>query len=237
MINKRQAHILSLVVSEFIATAQPVASKTIVDKFQLEVSPATVRNDMAVLEAVGYLRQPHTSSGRIPTENGYRFYLANFVDSRCSNRIRAPLRRAVNDEEVMQKKLHSLANVLVELSGETALASLITSPCTNWMHYSGIANLFEKPDFKSVEMMRTLSSIVDGFDGVLSKMFDTIDKDINIWIGEENPFGSQISTVMVKYKLPNGMTGLLGLVGPHRMDYEKNIRLLAEARNLLDEEV
>ncbi len=236
MINQRQAHILSLVVSEFISTAEPVASGTIVGKYGLDVSPATVRNDMAVLEAVGYLRQPHTSAGRVPTENGYRFYLEHFVDPRCGAHVRAPLRRAVVEKVETQQKLHRLVDALVDLSGETALASLTTSENANWLHYSGIANLFDKPDFGSIEMMRSLSSIVDGFEKVLTNLFDNFDKDMNVWIGAENPFGPQVSTVMVKYKLPNGMTGLLGLVGPHRMDYEKNIKLLHEARNLLNED-
>lgn len=237
MINERQAHILSLVVGEFIATAQPVASGTITRKFNLSVSPATVRNDMAVLEAVGLLRQPHTSAGRVPTEEGYRFYLANFVDQRCSRRVCAPIRRASEDTNDARQKLRRIARALVELSGETAVSSLATSPKAHWMHYSGISNLFGKPDFSDVETMRSLSSIIDQFDDVLRGMFDRIDSDVNVWIGGENPFGDQVATVMVKYQLPSRMTGLLGLVGPLRMDYEKNIRLLSEAKNVLDHEV
>ncbi|MCH8049582.1 DeoR family transcriptional regulator, partial [Patescibacteria group bacterium] len=77
--NDRQAYILSAIIDEYIDTAQPVASKTLVEKYDLGVSPATARNDMVHLEKIGYLRQPHPSSGRVPTEDGYRFYLETCV--------------------------------------------------------------------------------------------------------------------------------------------------------------
>lgn len=230
MINQRQALLLSLIVKEFIETAQPVASKLMVEKYNLEISPATVRNDMAVLEELGMLRQPHTSSGRIPTEDGYRFYLQNFVDRKCSAKVRAPLRVASEVDDV-KERLRQIAKALVELSGETAISSLNSQ----WNHYAGIANLFEKPDFFDVQTLRDLSNTVDQFDAVLNKLYDQVDSEVNVWIGGENPFGNQVATVMVKYQLPDGITGLLGLVGPLRMNYEKNIRLITEAKNLLDE--
>lgn len=232
MINERQAHLLSLIVQEFIATAQPIASKTIVDKHQLNVSSATARTDMVMLEELGFLRQPHTSSGRVPTENGYRFYLEHFVDPTCSARVSAPLKRACNDNDDVQLKLRHIAKTLVELSGETAISSLNAQ----WNHYAGISKLFEKPDFHDMKTLRELSEIVDQFDDVLRGMYDQIGKDVNIWIGGENPFGNNIATILVQYKLQNGMTGLLGLVGPERMDYKRNIHLLTEAKNLLDAE-
>src|SRR5438132_5415370 len=77
MLDDRKAAILRAVVEEYIETAQPVGSATVARKPDLAVSPATVRNEMGVLEREGYLTQPHTSAGRIPTDKGYRF----FVDS------------------------------------------------------------------------------------------------------------------------------------------------------------
>lgn len=71
----RQELILSLVVRRFIETGQPVGSKTLVDHYTLDVSPATVRNELAVLDQLGYLSQLHTSAGRIPTELGYRYFV------------------------------------------------------------------------------------------------------------------------------------------------------------------
>src|SRR3990172_5686785 len=75
MLTERRQRLLHLIVDEYITTAQPVASGAIVQKYRLPVSPATVRNEMALLEEEGYIGQPHTSAGRIPTDRGYRYYV------------------------------------------------------------------------------------------------------------------------------------------------------------------
>src|SRR5580658_8188316 len=74
-LDKRKAYILATVVYEYIATAEPVGSQSLTLKYNLGISSATVRNEMAELEAGGYLVQPHTSSGRIPSDSGYRTYV------------------------------------------------------------------------------------------------------------------------------------------------------------------
>ncbi|WP_322487408.1 heat-inducible transcriptional repressor HrcA [Chloroflexus sp.] len=79
-LTERRQTILKLVVQEFVDTATPVASETLVRKYRLPVSPATVRNDMAALEELGFLTHPHTSGGRIPTDAGYRFFVENLME-------------------------------------------------------------------------------------------------------------------------------------------------------------
>jgi heat-inducible transcriptional repressor len=76
-LDERKAYILATVVYEYVATAEPVASQTLTQKYNLGVSSATVRNEMAELEAAGYLVQPHTSAGRVPSDAGYRTYVAS----------------------------------------------------------------------------------------------------------------------------------------------------------------
>ena len=83
-LDDRKAAILRAIVEEHIPTAQPVGSQTIARSRDLGVSSATVRNDMTVLEREGYLVQPHTSAGRMPTDRGYRFFVDNFDSSRGS---------------------------------------------------------------------------------------------------------------------------------------------------------
>ena len=72
MLSSRRQRVLEALIEEYVAYAQPVGSRTLVDRYELGVSPATVRNELSVLEGEGYLRSPHTSSGRIPTDIGYR---------------------------------------------------------------------------------------------------------------------------------------------------------------------
>lgn len=80
VLTERRQYILKLVVQEFIESAIPVASETLVRKYKLRVSPATVRNDLAALEELGYLTHLHTSAGRIPTDAGYRYFVENLMD-------------------------------------------------------------------------------------------------------------------------------------------------------------
>ena len=103
MLTARMIEILKAIVDEFVMTAEPVGSKTLVDKYHLDYSSATIRNDMAALESLGYLEKPHTSAGRIPSNKGYQFYcehllkkdideevkyaLTNIFDKKASNNI------------------------------------------------------------------------------------------------------------------------------------------------------
>ena len=76
----RQLEILRAIVDEYVATEEPVGSKVIAEKHGLGVSPATIRNDMAVLEDAGLIKQPHTSAGRIPTNSGYRMFVDKIAE-------------------------------------------------------------------------------------------------------------------------------------------------------------
>ena len=78
--DQRKRRILQAVTEDYIASAEPVGSRTIARKYQLGVSPATIRNEMADLEEAGYLEQPHTSAGRIPSDKGYRYYVDALLD-------------------------------------------------------------------------------------------------------------------------------------------------------------
>ncbi len=227
--NERLQRILAATVQEYVKTAEPVASSTIASNYRLDVSPATIRNDMAVLEEEGYLRQPHTSSGRVPTEEGYRFYLQLIRQHSRKLGARKELREVAQgtDEDMMQ----GMARALSQISGETALVSLDASRNQT----TGISNLFSKPDFQDVETLRTLSHIVDRLDEVMKTVFDDVEKEVRVFIGNENPFGKEVATIVAKYRLPSGATGMIGLMGPMRMDYEKNLQLLEEVRAVLDQ--
>lgn len=79
-LSERQRTILMLVIREYIDSAQPVGSRHLVERYRLDLSPATVRNEMSALTEMGYLRQPHTSAGRVPTEEGYRLFVSQLMN-------------------------------------------------------------------------------------------------------------------------------------------------------------
>ncbi|TAK03599.1 hypothetical protein EPO34_00350 [Patescibacteria group bacterium] len=230
----RQESILKLVVEEYIATAEPVGSRALCDKHRLECSPATVRNDMAALEEAGYLRAPHTSAGRVPTEKAFVYYLRHFVEGKASGEERdagREMKKAVRDEEGDENTVHMLAKTLSELSGEMVIAAFDRSSS----YYAGVGNLMSKPDFGDLEVVRALSLMVDRFDLIVRDIFDNVPQQPRVMIGRENPFGKDMASVMVKFRLPSGHIAILGLVGPMRMDYGRNIALLEQAKELLDE--
>jgi heat-inducible transcriptional repressor len=166
----------------------------------------------------------------VPTEKAYEFYLRNFVGHKRGGRSSKKLRQAMSQAEDGEAALRSLAKKLVDLSGETAIVAF--DPRRSF--YTGVANLFQKPEFRDLEVLRSLSQIVDRFDEVAGEIFDSISSEPQVMIGKENPFGEDMAAILVKYQLPNKITGFLGLLGPLRMDYEKNLALIEEAKELLD---
>src|SRR3989338_10527945 len=78
-LDKRQSSVLEAIIREYIRTAEPVGSMAVTERYKIAASPATVRNDMAELESAGFIRHPHTSAGRVPTEAAYQYYVDNFL--------------------------------------------------------------------------------------------------------------------------------------------------------------
>ncbi len=122
-LDERKAAILRAVVEEYVETAQPVGSQTIARDPALQVSSATVRNDMTILEREGYLAQPHTSAGRIPTDRGYRYFVDHFT---TSGSLPAGQRRAVSDffasaHQAVEDLLTETSQLLARVSRHAAL--------------------------------------------------------------------------------------------------------------------
>src|ERR1700757_4949650 len=109
-LDKRKAFILATVVYEYINTAEPVGSVTLTQKYNLGVSSATIRNEMAELEAEGYLVQPHTSAGRIPSDSGYRTYV---------DRLMQPEELATDDRRRIRDGLRDESRELDEIIDNT----------------------------------------------------------------------------------------------------------------------
>ena len=130
MLSKRQSRILESVISAYVETATPVASQFISRKYQLSASPATVRNEMAELEAQEYLSQPHTSSGRVPTDKGYRFYVEWLMDEeQLSWEEQQTIRHQFHQAEQGQEAWAHLAASVLAQAVENA--AVVTPPRTD----------------------------------------------------------------------------------------------------------
>ena len=126
-LTSRQKIILSLIVHEHTRTAQPVASKTLIEDFGLQISSATVRNEMNTLTELGLIRQPHTSAGRVPTEEGYRFFVSNLVQQTA---LPTATRNTISHQFYQSRRGldHWLPLAASVLANQSQAVSLVTAP-------------------------------------------------------------------------------------------------------------
>ena len=127
VLSERQKLILSLIVHEYTRTAQPVGSNAMLEQFNLSMSSATIRNEMAQLTEMGYLRQPYTSAGRVPTEEGYRFFVSNLTQQATlpTATMRMISHQFYQSRQDLDQWLRLAASVLAKQSQG---ASLVTAP-------------------------------------------------------------------------------------------------------------
>ncbi|MFD2657222.1 heat-inducible transcriptional repressor HrcA [Gracilibacillus thailandensis] len=123
MLTERQIQVLQVIIDEFIQTAQPIGSRAIAKKEDISFSPATIRNEMADLEELGFIEKTHTSSGRVPSEKGYRFYVDNLMSPfRLSNQDMGMIQRTFEREMIeFEKVVQKSARVLSDLTNYTSI--------------------------------------------------------------------------------------------------------------------
>jgi len=227
MINERKKFLLETIIKEYIDSAQPVSSGTLVNKYDLDISPATVRNEMMALEEEGFIYQPHTSAGRIPTEKAYNLYLEEIVDKEDDKKFLASHQKNLDDvfdyNETAYKKT---AKLISEISGGTVFWAFHK----NDLFYTGISNLFSQPEFKQVDVVCDVSEIIDRLEEIIDEIFEDLEEGEKVFIGSKNPFGSFLSSVILKYKVEN-KSAVLGIIGPLRMNYEKNLGIIKYIKN------
>lgn len=225
-ITDRQQKLLKAIVKEFIDTAEAVGSINLLDKYNFELSSATIRNEMAELVLRGYLYKKHTSAGRIPTTRGWRFFVDEIDKDKGVNYIAATVKSNVESnliklrDEKSQLVRQSL-NFLAMLS-ENATVGLVG----NDLYYSGLANLTDIPEMKDEDKLKGILSILEDY-YTLSDVFQKSDNDgdVNVLIGEEETGKKEFagySVLFTKIELKNS-TGFLAVIGPNRMDYQKII--------------
>lgn len=127
MLSERQANLLKIIVGEYVASAAPVASSSLVKKYQLPVSSATVRNEMAELEENGFVTHPHTSAGRVPSDRGYRYYVESLPEPLpLPEPVRRAIRREFRQVELAIEVWSRLAATI--LARVVQNAALVTAP-------------------------------------------------------------------------------------------------------------
>lgn len=137
---ERRFEVLRAIVADFVATKEPIGSKALVEQHNLGVSSATVRNDMAVLEAEGYITQPHTSSGRVPTEKGYREFVDRLEDVKpLSAAERRAIQKFLESGVDLDDVLRRAVRLLAQLTRQVAIVQYPTLSTSTVRHLEVIA--------------------------------------------------------------------------------------------------
>ncbi|MDE2312320.1 MAG: hypothetical protein KGJ93_04530 [Patescibacteria group bacterium] len=232
-ITPRQAKILAAIVKENCDSCEPVASQDLAGKYNFDVSPATIRNEMQVLEKNGYITQPHTSAGRVPTDKGFRFFVNQLMD-----RVQLTLK----EQDVLKREMMKLQIAHAEmgrriaklLSEHSQTASFALFP--EEMSTTGLSNILDNPALPA-EDAKEIAQFFDNIDQYAEKMMQDYASSSKpeTFIGKELSLSkkSDYSMIISGLKLPSGKKGVIGLIGPKSMRYEKNLSLMEYIAKLL----
>ncbi len=241
-LSPRQQNILKTLVAEHIKKAIPVGSKELLKRLDLEISPATIRHEMSVLEQQGLLKQPHTSAGRVPTDKGYRVYVKSLMSG--------PLARERKEQELVRRlgriKHHysALARDLCELLADYTDQAVITQS-GDTAERSGLSNLINLPELKNDEIAKAVTEIFDKPESMLKRLAKSKKRKtlqlavldgapVQVYIGPDTGIGKYPLSVLVSsFVADDGHQGHLILVGPSRMRYRRNVALLSYISRLL----
>ena len=237
-ITQRQTEILCQIIEEYAETASPVGSVTLAKLFG--VSPATIRAEMARLEAFGLIAQPHTSAGRVPTDAGYRFYVNNLdgvnnigrdeAERRSLERGAHALEVRVSSQSRADTAIRGAVDALVELTGNLGLATI-----GGQLYLAGISRLFTQPEFGDTRRVQAVAKLLDNLEPWLREAAPG--EALNIFIGHENPIGknSEVSLIISKFRSPFSDRSYIGVLGPTRQNYSRVMSLVKYAGNMLEE--
>lgn len=235
MLSLRQRNILSAVIRGYIDSASPVGSRELVEKYHFKLSPATIRNEMSELEKKGYIHQPHTSAGRVPTDLGYRYFIDALMKKRkMTKHEQKELQLEFLKTKTKYKQLaRATSQFLSQMTNSLALSGFFDSEeLWDW----GMPKLLSQPEFSDRAQIQKLSTYLEKLEENSKKISKKIkNKKVDIYIGKKNPLVPLENCAMVVsgFKTKDNKKGFIILIGPKRMKYAKNISLVDYITKLL----
>ena len=242
----RQTSLLKTIIDEYIETAEAVGSENLDKKYNLGVSPATIRNEMVALTKAGYLKQPHTSAGRIPTPTAMKFYIDQLMEEKQMSLVdEVKAKEEVWDsrddiDELMDEATHALADrtkslAVGALKNPASPSGLRGARDRFWQ--AGHSYIFENPEFAELSACQSLFSIFEEFDK-LDRLFFGFESasPLEVLFGEELGIPELATTGIVSTHFNiKGKPGALGIIGPARANYATVIPILRYFGNLIQE--
>jgi len=224
---QRQATILAAIVEQYAEVASPVGSLTLAKLFG--VSSATIRAEMARLEEMGYIAQPHTSAGRIPTDKGYRFYVNQATQVEETSRSVRAIDTRVTQAGRPDLAIRSAVDSLVELTHNVGLATI-----GDQLYISGFERLFMQPEFLGGGPVQEVARLLDNLEPWLREAAPN--ETLSVYIGQENPIGkaSGCSLIISRFRSPYSDHSYIGVLGPTRQSYRQVMSMVAYTGRVLE---
>lgn len=228
---ERQKQILSAIIEQYAEVAVPVGSSLLAKVFG--VSSATIRAEMAELERMGFIRQPHTSAGRIPTDRGYRLYVNTITDTTAKmpeKRAERALTARVQHGGLPERTIRNAVDTLVELTHNLGLATI-----GNQLYMSGLGNLFGQPEFVGGQQVQQVARLLDNLEPWLREAAPN--EPLSVFIGRENPIGRSagVTLIISRFRSPFSDHSYIGILGPTRQSYRDVMSLVAHTGKTLEE--
>ncbi len=226
-LSERQQKIFKTIVELYIATAQPVGSKQIPQTTDLDCSSATIRNEMMELEQMGLIFQPHISAGRVPTPTGYRYYVDHVMsnnDLSLAKKELASIVVAAREVADVALKMKAAAKVMASIANN----AVFVGQDQNDTYYTGLTYLFNQPEFSRNQLIVSMGQLIDNLDKVVSDLQERINQTTVLIGGNDLP-DEDCSMVVAPLN-----KGVVGILGPTRMDYSKSMKLLEEFKQIID---
>jgi len=215
-----------------VKSSQPIGSSYIVEMLPFSVSSATIRNDMVELTRNGYLAQPHTSAGRIPTDKGYKFYIELVMKERkeLSRHQQAMLSAHFKKLKNIQERFREAVRLLSEMSGQVGL--LIDD--ANQVYMSGLSNIPKLPEFRDTHFSEEFMDLLE--DPIrLKQVAARSSNGVKVVMGKDKQMIDKCSVVITKFG-PKGKQ-VISIVGPTRMQYGKALSAVDYIAKILNEEI
>ena len=245
--SERQEKILNTIVREYVDSAQPVSSQSLEKKYDFGICPATIRIEMQKLTDTGFLYQPHTSAGRVPTDKGYRFFVdnlfarQNFVKQNLGGFEKGfPKEKTLlKVEDLIEREmgdgvrfLQSLTKNLASFSSNSLALGYLFDEDLFWKE--GWEDVLGEPEFKETKVITDFADVIKHFEKEIEDI--KINSEIKVYIGKENPFSKakEFSIIISSCHFPDKEKGVLAIAGPKRMAYDKNINSLNSLTKLLE---
>ncbi|MEX0881322.1 MAG: transcriptional regulator [Candidatus Saccharimonadales bacterium] len=230
---ERQEKILAAIVEQYAEVASPVGSSLLARAFG--VSSATIRSEMAELERLGFIMQPHTSAGRMPTDKGYRYYVNQITEPGMAklvvgNRAERALAARVSNSGVPEHTIRNTVDTLVELTHNLGLATI-----GDQLYMSGLSYLFGQPEFMHPDQVQEVARLLDNLEPWLYEAAPN--EPLSVYIGRENPIGrgAGCSLIISRFRSPFSDRSYIGVLGSTRQSYRDVMTLVGRAGHTLEE--